>query len=899
MEPPADPDATGAYPASWEADVVLKDGHTVHVRPIVPDDADRLARFHQRQSPESIYFRYFSPRPTLSEKDIHHFTHVDHHSRVAFVALLDDEMVGVARYEMYRGTDTAEVAFFVDDEHHGRGLATVLLEYLAAAGQENGVRRFNASTLPSNRKMLGVFAAAGYDVASNFDDGVIEVAFDISPTDVSVAAMDRRERVAEAASVRRLLSPASVAVVGAGTRRGGLGAEVFQNLLDHGFQGAVYPVNRDAATVAGVSAYASVEDLPEGVDLVVVATPAADVPEIVEQCGRHQVGGVIVLSAGFSESGPAGTELQRRVVDATRRHGMRLLGPNCLGVLNTDPSVRLDATLNPVVPPEGRVGVLTEAGTLAAAIIEYAARIELGISTFIAAGNRADITVSDLLSYWVEDERTEAVLLSLATKSLLPRFVRAARATSLVKPVAALHTTMARPGASAAAQEGDRRAQAMFRQTGVISVATLEQLFDLGRILADQPVPMGAGVAVVGNSDGAVMLAADACIGAGLELVDLAVVDAEGHPIDNPVDLSYRATAQDFAQALAVLAADPRVDSVLVIYTPPSLDLDAEVVQVILDASAAHPEVTFVSTMLGAAGRGRLVDTNVATDTGTPAATKIAVPIFRFPEDAAHALGRLAGYRAWRRSADVGGGELPLGCDPVAACAVIAAAVADPMNTGTVRLDHAQAEALLSAYLVEVAERRVVETVDQAVDAAEQLGWPVVLKAAARDRRSRSAVSGVVLDVADEDRLRSMWERMTDAIGPAMLPAVVQRLVDTGVDVAVTVRVDSSGAGTIEVGLGGPAAIVGDTQLGVLPLRLADAAALVSSSPIGRAISDPLDRVPVVELVHRLAALAEQVDTAMVLRVDPVVASGGEALVADVEITVGDPVDDFQVRRLE
>lgn len=884
-----DPDATGAYPASWEADVVLKDGHTVHVRPIVPDDADRLERFHRRQSPESIYFRYFSPRPTLSDKDVHHFTHVDHHARVAFVALLDDEMVGVARYELYGGTDTAEVAFFIDDEHNGRGLATVLLEYLAAAGQENGVRRFNASTLPTNRKMLGVFAAAGYDVASTFDDGVIEVAFDISPTGASVAAMDRRERVAEAASVRRLLSPASVAVVGAGTRPGGLGAQVFRNLCDNGFRGSVYPVNRDAVAIGGVPAFSSVLDLPEGVDLVVVATPAAEVPEIVEQCGQHQVGGVIVLSAGFSESGPTGAELERRVVDTTRRHGMRLLGPNCLGVLNTDPAVRLDATLNPVVPPEGRVGVLTEAGTLAAAIIEYAARIDLGISTFIAAGNRADITVSDLLSYWVEDERTDAVLLSLATKSLLPRFVRAARAMSLVKPVAALHTTMARPGGSAGARDIDRQTEAMFRQTGIISVATLEQLFDLGRILADQPVPMGAGVAVVGNSDGAVVLAADACVGAGLELVDVSVVDAHGHSMDNPVDLSYRATAADFAHALEVLAADPRVDSVLVIYTPPSLDLDADVVQVILDASAAHPEVTFVSTMLGAADRGRL-----AAETSV-----VAVPIFRFPEDAAHALGRLAGYRAWRRSADASGSDVPDGCDPERARAVVAEGVADPATSGAVRLDHDRSEQLLSSYRVRVADRRVVETVDAAVEAAEQIGWPVVLKAAARDRSARSAVSGVVLDVADEERLRAMWDRMSDAIGPTMLPAVVQRLVDTGVDVAVTVRRESSGAGTIEVGLGGPAAIVGDVQLGVLPLRLADAATLVSSSAIGRAISDPLDRVSVVELVHRLAALAEAVDTAMVLSADPVVASGRDALIADVEITVGDPVDDFQVRRLD
>jgi len=888
VEPVVDPDAPGAYPASWEADVVLRDGHTVHVRPIVADDAERLLRFHSRQSPESIYFRYFSPRPQLSDKDVRHFTHVDHVNRVAFVALLDDELVGVARYEMYRGTDTAEVAFFIDDAHHGRGLATLLLEFLAAAGQENGVRRFSASTLPTNRKMLGVFAAAGYDVASHFDDGVVEVAFDIVPTDASVAAMDRRERLAEAASVQRMLGPRSVAVVGAG-RQQGLGADVFRNLLHHEFQGTLHPVNRDAEQVAGVAAVASVADLPDGVDLVVIATPADDVPGIVEECAARQVGAVVVLSAGFSEAGPEGAELERRVVDTTRRHGIRLLGPNCLGVLNTDPAVRLDATLNTVVPPAGRVGMLTEAGTLAAAIIDHAARIELGISTFVAGGNRADITSSDLLSYWVEDERTDAVLLSLATRDLLPRFVRAARATSLVKPVAALHTLLAQPGTRGPGPEGARRAQAMFRQTGVISVGTLEQLFDLGRILAEQPVPMGAGVAVVGNSDGAVMLGADACVAGGLELVDVTLARSSGGPVTNPIDLSHRATAADFAHALEVVAGDPRVDSVLVIYTPPRLELDADVVEVILAASAAHPEVTFVSTMLGAAGRGRLVPER---------GDGPAVPIFRFPEDAAHALGRLAGYRSWRRSADGAALEVPVGTDLAAARAVLADAVGAGAG-GVVRLDPDQQQALLAAYQIEVAARRVVHTVDEAVAAADELGWPVVLKAARRDRSTRSAASGVVLDVPDEARLRASWDRLCESVGDGMVPAVVQRFIDSGVDVAVTVRRDPNGAGTIEVGLGGPTAILGDTQLGVLPLRLADATALVSSSAVGRALTDPLDRVPVVEVVHRLAALAEDLDTTLVLRADPVVASGRGAWVADVEVTVGDPVDDFSVRRLD
>jgi acyl-CoA synthetase (NDP forming)/RimJ/RimL family protein N-acetyltransferase len=897
---------------------VLSDGHTVRVRPIVPGDAEALVRFHQRQSAESIYFRYFSPRPRLSAREVEHFTTVDHHDRVAFVALSLDEIIAVARYERYRGTDTAEVAFFVDDEHHGRGLASLLLEYLAAAALENGLRRFSATTLPNNRKMLGVFRSAGYEVVSRLDDGVVEISFDIDPTGEALAAIDRRERAAEAASVRPMLEPASVAVVGAGRARGGLGAEVFHNLVRHGVAGTLHPVNLAAAAqpgleVQGVPAVASVLDLPEPVDLAVVATPAEQVPEVVQQCGTAGVRSVVVLSAGFSESGPAGAELERATVDAARRHGMRLLGPNCLGVVNTDPSVRLDATLAPALPPAGRVAVLAEAGTLSAAIVDHAVRMELGVSTMVAAGNRADVTASDLLSYWTEDERTDAVLMYLAARHLRPRFVRAARAASLRKPVVALHTSLgvgdgdgdgaggggAGAGAARAGSGPARRAQAMFRQTGVVSVATLEQLFDVGRVVADQPVPAGTGVVVVGNSDGAVALAADACVAAGLQLVDIEHT-ADGHPtLANPFDLSYRADAQRFAETLAAVTADERVHSVLVVYTPPRLDWDEAVVDVVLDAAARSPRITFAATMLGAAGRARLVRERERDRTST------AVPIFRFPEDAARAIARLAGYSQWRRRAE------QVGPDPVEVGDVeLARGVLEPAlqrcrdhdgagGAARLALDHDEQAGLLRAYELELIDRRVVHDVDAAVRAAMELGWPVALKAATRDRLTRAVSSGVVLDLADEDQLRAVWERMWEVLGPSMLPAVVQRFAESGLDVAVEVRRDEHGSGTVKVGLGGPASILDDHELGVLPLSLPDASTLVATSPVGRVLTDPLDRVPVVDLVHRIASLVEANDCVHLVRADPVVCSPMWARIADVEIEVGEPVEDFAVRRLD
>lgn len=888
--PPEEP-----YPPTWVADVVLRDGHTVRIRPITPGDADALVRFHERQSPESVYFRFFSPRPRLSERDLHHFTHVDHRDRVAFVAVLGDDLVGVARYERYQGTDTAEVAFFVDDDHHGRGLATVMLEFLAAAGRERGLHRFSASTLPNNRKMLAVFAAAGFDVASHLEDGVVEVAFDIRTTDDVVAAMDRRERLAEAASVRRLLAPGTVVVVGATSVRGTPGTEVLANLVRHGFTGRVVPVTADGRELFGLPTVTSLGEVPEGADLLVVAGPPEEAVAAVEAGAARGIGAAVLLSP-LPATGPDGRRdgggTRDRVLAAARAGGMRVLGPACLGLVNTDPAVRLHATVSPATPPSGPIGMLSESGTLAGAILEHAERTGLGLSTFVAAGAPADVTAADLLSFWTEDDRTRGVLLYLGARGLPSRFVRAARAASLVKPVAALHTTLS-PGpgrgrrANAPSRDEDRLVEAMFRQTGVISVGTLEQLFDIGRILADQAPPVGRGVAVVGNSDGAVALAAEACVGAGLELVAVDGVTSSGRAWANPVDLGESAGGAEVTEVLDAVAAHPEVASVVAIHAPPFPDVSGDVPRAVLEVAARHPGTTFAATVLGAGGVTRLVEGDTA------------VPIFTFPEHAARALGRLASSSEWREAASVHGEGLATGFDDTEARSVVATALERRDGSPTVDLDHVEQERVLAAYGVEVAERRTVADVDAAVAAAERLGWPVALKARVRDRRRRSALGGVAIDLAGPEDLRATWARMEEALGDGMHPAVVQRFVEQGVDVAVRVRRFPNGAGAVEVGLGGPATLLDGWELAVLPLTLADASSLLSASSVGRALSDPLDRVAVVGLVHRLAALVDQVEEIHELVANPVVCSGPTAWVADVDITVGDPVDEFAVRRLD
>lgn len=890
MDVPDDTDTAGSAPASWESDVVLRDGQTVHIRPIRVSDASELERFHARQSPESVYFRYFSPRPTLSARELRHLTALDHRDRVAFVATQDDRIIGVARYERYRGTNTAEVAFFVDDEHHGRGLATLLLEFLAAAALENGLRRFTATTLPNNRRMLKVFQSAGYEVASRLTDGVVEVAFDIDRTGAAVAAMDRRERAAEAASVRPLLWPASVAVLGAG-RQGGLGSGILANLQLNGYAGEIYPVNRHADEIGGIRAVRDAAELPADVDLVVVAVPADEVPDALDAAGRRGARTALVLSAGFSEAGDAGTRLESLVVETARRHGMRLLGPNALGVINAHPSVRLDATPAPELPRAGRIAMLTEAGTLSAAIVEHARRMDLGVSTMVASGNRADVSETDLLSFWSEDDTTEGVLLYLVARNLRQRFVRAARAASLRMPVAALHTSMGSAAGEQPHLESRRRAAAMFRQTGVIRVSTLEQLFDIGRIVSDQPAPAGRGVAVIGNSDGAVALAGDACLDAGLDLVPVTLQIPSGTWTGNPIDLRYTATPDEFRLAIDAAAETDGVDIVLIISAPPQLRLDEELVEVILEASASHPTVTFAATMLGSAGRARLA--------GERHGRPVGVPIYRFPEDAARALGRLARHADWRATA----GTAPAVDEEVGDLEAAHRALEGPASLlsahAEVHLDSHEQERLLAAFGVPIIERRVVHDVASAVAAAEELGWPVALKAATRNRLTRAASSGVALDLADAEQIELMWTRMEGLLGTGLLPATVQRFLESGIDVAVMVRRDEDGSGTVEVGFGGPAAILGEFELGVLPLTLSDASTLVAASPVGRVLTDPLDRVPVVEVVHRLAAMVADLDVIRSVVADPVVVTTTDAAVADIQVTLGPPPADFPVRRLE
>ncbi|MFF0889216.1 GNAT family N-acetyltransferase [Streptomyces sp. NPDC003456] len=589
------------YPAHWEADVVLRDGGTARVRPITVDDADRLVSFYEQVSDESKYYRFFAPYPRLSAKDVHRFTHHDFVDRVGLAATVGGEFIATVRYDRIGadGTpasapaDEAEVAFLVQDAHQGRGVASALLEHIAAVARERGIRRFAAEVLPANTKMIKVFTDAGYTQKRSFEDGVVRLEFDLEPTDRSLAVQYAREHRAEARSVQRLLTPGSVAVIGAGRTPGGVGRSVLGNIRDAGFTGRLFAVNKalpeEQKELDGVPAHRSVRDIDGPVDLAVVAVPAEHVPEVVAECGEHGVQGLVVVSAGYAESGLDGRERQRALVRQARSYGMRIIGPNAFGIINTSPRVRLNASLAPEVPRPGRIGLFAQSGAIGVALLSRLHRRGggvtgvTGVSTFVSSGNRADVSGNDVLQYWYEDPDTDVVLMYLESIGNPRKFTRLARRTAAAKPLVvvqgARHGAAPQGHAVRATRLPHATVSALLRQAGVIRVDTITDLVDAGLLLARQPLPAGPRVAILGNSESLGLLTYDACLAEGLR----------PHP---PQDLTTAASAADFHAALSRALADDRCDAVVVTAIPAVGEgsvADAALAQALRSATAAAP----------------------------------------------------------------------------------------------------------------------------------------------------------------------------------------------------------------------------------------------------------------------------------------------------------------------
>ncbi|MFC9289976.1 GNAT family N-acetyltransferase [Streptomyces sp. NPDC057052] len=621
------------YPAHWEADVVLRDGGTARIRPITVDDAERLVSFYEQVSDESKYYRFFAPYPRLSAKDVHRFTHHDFVDRVGLAATVGGEFIATVRYDRIGadGTaasapaDEAEVAFLVQDAHQGRGVASALLEHIAAVARERGIRRFAAEVLPANTKMIKVFTDAGYTQKRSFEDGVVHLEFGLEPTERSLAVQRAREQRAEARSVRRLLVPGSVAVIGTGRTPGGVGRSVLGNLREAGFTGDLYAVNKafpeDLEEFDGVPAHRSVREIDGHVDLAVVAVPADHVPEVVAECGEHGVQGLVVLAAGYAESGPDGLQRQRELVRHARAYGMRIIGPNAFGVVNTSPRVRLNASLAPQMPRPGRIGLFAQSGAIGVALLSRLHRRGggvtgiTGVSTFVSSGNRADVSGNDVLQYWYDDPDTDVALMYLESIGNPRKFTRLARRTAAAKPLVVVQGAGSAPQGHAVRATRLPRAtvSALLRQAGVIRVDTITELVDAGLLLARQPLPRGPRVAILGNSESLGLLTYDACLSEGLRP-------------QPPLDLTTEASAEDFHAALSHALADETCDAVVVTAIPAIGEAsphDAELAQALRSAAAAGPAkpVLVVHVELGGLAEALSAATSTAprARTATPA----------------------------------------------------------------------------------------------------------------------------------------------------------------------------------------------------------------------------------------------------------------------------------------
>jgi len=925
------PVVTEAYPGELECDVLLSDGRSARLRAVRPVDGPLLRSFGARLSRETVYFRFFAPRKQISDEEIRHLVTVDYRDRLALVAFVDRELVAVARYDRLptkaedalpgsaAGTTggsvpqlvgEAEVAFVVRDDHQGRGLGTVMLEHLASAAVARGIGRFVADVLPDNHRMLGVFRSAGFDEQALLDSGVIRVTLELTAQPEYIERVEEREWTAAVRSIEHILRPGSIAVIGASCEPGSAGHDIVANLLAGEFTGTVYPVNPRVDPVAGLRSYPSVSDVPEVVDLAVLALPAHQLAEAVRECGMKGVRGLVMVASGEAGREALGTSADRDLVELARSFGMRLVGPESMGVINNGPQVRMNATFAERTPPAGRVALSAQSGGLGIALLGELTGRGLGISGFVSLGNKADVSGNDLLRFWEGDPETDVILLYLESFGNPRKFSRIARRVAHKTPIVAVKSARTPAGlrgvhapSAGAGAVADEATDALFRQAGVIRVRTLEELLDVADVLASQPLPAGRRVGIVGNAGGCGVLGADACESHGLEVPELATatqgrllgVVSHGAVVGNPVELVASATAEEYGAALEIVLADDHIDVVIVTFTPPVL-VGADDIARAVSKAAATTDKPVLANFIATEQTLRELR-----------AGPRPVPWFAFPESAARAVARVADYGEWvaRPEGTVPGFD---DLDPALAHRIAEQALAatPPVGPGTgptparepvafssnsVWLDTAAAFTMLQGYGIPILPYLRASSAAEAVQAAAKLGYPVALKLDAPEFAHKSDVGGVRLNLASGQEVASAAEALSAKFGRGV-PLIVQPMAPDGVETVVGVVEDPSFGPLVMFGLGGKEAeLFGDRMWSLVPMTAEDARDLVSglrSSPLltGYRGSAPVDLEALSGVLSRVARLAEDLPEVVELSLNPVVASPGGVVALDARVRV-------------
>jgi acetate---CoA ligase (ADP-forming) len=869
--------ATRAPGPADVVDVVLRDGTTLRLRPPSDRDADGVLDFYRSLSPRSLYLR-FHGTPHIDRKLAEPVLDPDWRERGALIGELEGRVVALASYVRLRDPTTAESAFAVEDSLQGRGLGTRLLEQLAARAAGEGIERFVAEVMAENADMLKVFEAAGFEMRRRLEGGEIEVQFPIASTESYRAAVDERDHVSVVASLRPFFEPRSVAVIGASSRRGSIGGELFRNVLGADFAGVAYPVNARGEAVAGVRAYRTIGEIPDPVDLAVLALPATAVLDAAEQALAKGVRALVVITAGFAEVGTEGEERQRQLLELVRAHGARLIGPNCLGIAVSGP--RLNATFAGRSAPPGNIAFSSQSGALGLALLEAAFARGLGLSAFMSIGNKADVSSNDLLEWWEEDDGTALVLLYVESFGNPRKFARLARRVARRKPILALKSGTTAAGARAASSHtaalagSEAAVDALFHQAGVLRATSLEELVDVAVLLSAQPEPLGKRVALVTNAGGLGILCADACDAAGLELPTLTPETTEALrallPVEasvaNPVDMLGSATAATYETVLPILLADAHVDAVIALFVPAVTATADQVAEAVVRTAGEEKPVLAVAM----------------SSEGIPAPLRRQhrVAAFAYPESAARALGRAAERAEWLRRPQ---GTVPAvdGIDRAAAEAMVDEVLREVDDAW---LDPAQTRRLLAAYGVPLVGERVAATVDEAVEAAHELGFPAVVKTAAPGAH-KTETGGIALDLGDESAVRAAAER----IGP---PVIVQPLVSGGTELLAGLVQDPVFGSLVAFGPGGVMAeLIGHASFRITPLTDFDAEELVTTGRAGRLVRGfrgaPAASVPALtDLVHRLSRLGDDLPELAELDLNPVLALPDRCVAVDARARV-------------
>lgn len=868
--------------------LILRDGSTASIRPAKLDDRIALRSFFAALSPESLRSRFFSPAMP-NDQLIQSFCDPSNPgSRLTLlVTRMDDDgqarIIAAGTY-MARNETTAEVAMAVDDALQGKGIGAILLERLALIAVNHGMRRFEAVTMAENRSMLEVFRNSGFECRSRIKDGCVEIDLDVVPSQASVERAELRDRVSTAASLRCFFRPRAVAVVGASRNPANIGTRILRALVEAKFTGAVYPVNPGADTIDSLRAYPSVRGLPEPVDLAVIAVPRDAVSNVIDDCAARGVRALVVITAGFAETGAEGRALQQTLVEKTRGYGMRMVGPNCLGLLNTDPSVRLNASFAPEFPPVGNVAFGSQSGALGLAIIGLARERGLGLSNFVSVGNKADVSGNDLLQYWEEDPNTGVVLFYLESFGNPRRFARIARRVGRRKPIVAVKAGRTVAGHRAASSHTaalaapDTAVDALFHQTGVIRAETLDEMFDLAAALSTQPLPKGRRVAILTNAGGLGILCADTCEANGLIVQELSEMTQRrlreflppAASVVNPVDMIASAGPEHFSRAVRILLEAAETDTLIVLTIDVGLADIAAIARAVraavASASPSAPKTVLTCIMDGA----KLANLESAA---------AAPPNYAFPENAARVLGKLVQYAKWREQPD---GVTPEFDDiqPKAArelCRQVLRA------RGAGWLSAEESRKVLSAFALPLPRGGVCQNAEEAAQTAEQIGFPVALKLASRTLVHKTELGGVRLNLPDAASVRAAFKEIQERLAAeskldALDGVLVQPMLAGGVEVMIGVTQDPAFGPLLAFGLGGiHVEILKDLCFRVTPITDLDAKEMIRAIrgyPLlqGYRGHPPADVAAVEDLLLRVARLVEEIPEISELDLNPVIA---------------------------